>query len=213
VTALATAALIAAAAWLAALTVMVLAMVRQVGLLTSWAQNSHDAGTAAEAGLNVGEELPASVGAISPDLASGLAYVVFLGGNCQPCREFASEAGRATELKEPLGPFPILAAITGADREADEIVRNLPSWFGVVTGEDAATLTNDFEVRSTPYVYEVEGNAVTGRAIAGYGIVNLLNLVDARETSDAAEFAGKGAGVLQVQHRTAMEAKERISNE
>lgn len=202
-TSLATAALIAAAVWLAALTVMVLAMVRQVGLLTSWAQNSHDVGTAAEAGLDVGAELPASVGQIQPDLKSGLAYVVFLDGNCQPCREFAVEAGRATELKDPPGSFPILAAITGTDREADEIARSLPSWFGVVTGEDAASLTDGFEVRSTPYVYEVDGNAVTGRAIAGYGVVNLLNLIDARDTSDAAEFAGKGAGALQVQHRSA----------
>jgi hypothetical protein len=77
----------------------------------------------------------------------------------------------------------------------------LPPWFEVARHDEAILLTQTFEVQTTPAVYEVDRGTVTGRAVAGYGLLNFLNLVDARATSDAAEIADRRMQGLQV-HQT-----------
>ncbi len=192
----ATMALIAAAIWLIVLTVVVMASVRQLGLLTAWVK---ERGSSQDDGLDVGTSLSAAAQLAIPELRDGLCYVVFLGGDCQPCREFAVEAARDEELNARQDDLEVVVVVTGSPRQAEGMSRLLPSWFRVIQGDEASRLTDEFEVQTTPSVYETERGAVTGRAVAGYGVVNFVNLVHARATSDAAEFAGPGpAEALEV---------------
>jgi hypothetical protein len=193
-----TAALITVAAWLAVLSMAVLVLVRQIGLLSAWAErNTHSR----DDGLDVGVSVPEPARELLPELTAGLGYVVFLAGNCQPCREFALEASRSSEVAELRDAVRIAAVVTGDDVQADEVARMLPAWIEVLQHDAAALLTQTFEVRTTPAVYEVDRGTVTGRAVAGYGLINFLNLVDARATSDAAAIADRRMQPLQV-HQT-----------
>lgn len=182
-----TAALIAVAVWLAVLTVVIAATVRQLGLITAWVK---ERGASQDDGLDVGTPLSEQVQLAIPELSEGLCYVIFLGGDCQPCREFAVEATRDEELNAHRDEFDVVAVVTGSSRQVESMSKLLPAWFRVIDGEDAARMTDEFEVQTTPSVYEAERGAITGHAVAGYGVVNFVNLVHARATSDAAEFAG-----------------------
>jgi hypothetical protein len=193
-----TAAVVVVAVWLGVMTLALLLLVRQIGLLSAWAErNTHSR----DDGLEIGVPVPDPARELLPELTAGLEYVVFLAGNCQPCREFALEAGRSSELAEMRGTHRIAAVVTGDGVQADEVARMLPPWFDVARHDDAVLLTQSFEVQTTPAVYEVDRGTVTGRAVAGYGLVNFLNLVDARATSDAAEIADRRFEKLQV-HQT-----------
>lgn len=192
----ATIALVVAAVWLSVLTIVVMASVRQLALLTQWVK---ERGSSQDDGLDVGAVLSDEAQLAIPELHDGLCYVVFLGGDCQPCREFAVEASRDEELTKRRDDLEVVAVVTGSQRQAEGMSRLLPSWFRVIRGEEAAHLTDEFLVQTTPSVYEAERGAVTGRAVAGYGVVNFVNLIHARATSDAAEFAGShSADALQI---------------
>jgi hypothetical protein len=192
----ATIALVVVAVWLAVLTVVVMASVRQLALVTQWVK---ERGASQDDGLDVGAALSEETQLAIPELREGLCYVVFLGGDCQPCREFAVEASRDEELSKRQDDLQVVTVVTGSPRQVEGMSRLLPRWFRVIQGEEATRLTDEFLVQTTPSVYETERGTVTGRAVAGYGVVNFLNLIQARATSDAAEFAGAGsAGILEV---------------
>lgn len=182
-----TAAVIAVAVWLGVLSFTLVLLVRQISLVTAWVQQQS---SNADDGLDVGVDVPGPTLEMLPELREGLAYVLFLGGDCQPCREFALEAGRSEELEELHGDFQVVASVTGDGPQADDLVRMLPDWVRVARHGDASEIQSSFEVRMTPSVFEVERGTVTGQATAGYGVINFLNLIRARATSDAAEFAG-----------------------
>lgn len=191
-----TIALVVAAVWLAVLTIVVMASVRQVALLTQWV---NERGASQDDGLDVGAALSEEAQLAIPELRQGLCYVVFLGGDCQPCREFAVEASRDEELHKHAEDLRVVTVVTGTPRQVEGISRLLPRWFRVIEGDEATRLTDEFMVQTTPSVYETEQGAVTGRAVAGYGVVNFVNLIHARATSDAAEFAGSHpADALQI---------------
>lgn len=198
------AAVVGVAIWLSVLTVAILLLVRQLGLLTAWTERYARAGND---GIDVGVEIPAPAMELLPELESRFGYVVFLAGDCQPCREFALEASRSDELVKLRETLHITAAVSGAGIQAEEVAKMLPSWISVARNDDAELLTKTFEVETTPAVYEVDRGTVTGRAVAGYGLINFLNLVEARATSDAAEIADRrvedfGVEVQQVNSAT-----------
>ena len=196
--ALETVALAVAALWLGVLTFVVLSSVRQVAMLTAWAQDRSNVG---QEGLDAGTEVPKSALSLLPEMSERLGYVFFLASDCQPCREFAYEASRSTEVEALRGTMPITAAVVGQGGTADEVVRLLPDWINVVRDPEASTIRSSFQVAATPAVYEVERGTVTGHAVAGYGIVNFMDLIRARERSNAETFAGpdnNGLSVTQV---------------
>ena len=190
-----TIALAVAALWLGALTFVMLSSVRQLAMLTTWAQDRSNVG---QEGLDAGTELPQEALEILPELSDQLGYVFFLASDCQPCREFAFEASRSDEVEALRGSLSITAAVIGKGGTADEVVRLLPDWINVIRDPDASVVRASFQVGATPAVYEVEGGIVTGHAVAGYGVVNFLNLVRAREHSNAPAFAGSEKNELSV---------------
>lgn len=182
-------ALAAVAIWLAVLTVLALLILRQVGLLTAWMQQRSPI---LDDGLDAGTPVPEEALEVMPELKAGVGYVLFLAGNCGPCREFAFETGRSETISGYRENAAFLAAVAGEGKQVDEIVELLPSWVRVVRGSAAEAIRDDFLVKATPAVYEVEFGNVTGRAVAGYGVTNFENLIAARaDGSNAPDFAGQ----------------------
>jgi hypothetical protein len=143
-----------------------------------------------EDGLETGAEVPEAALEALPRLGMQLGYVLFLAGNCQPCREFALEAGRSEEVGAMRDAYPVHAVVVGDGSTSDEVARLLPNWIDVVRDPVAASVKREFSVGTTPSVFEVERGKITGRAVAGYGVLNFMNLVRAREHSDVESFAG-----------------------
>lgn len=182
----------AVAAWLAVLTFMAVLVLRQVTLLTVGAGGSRGPIdiNSFENGLMVGTALSDGARDALPDRGTGLGYVVFLSGSCQPCRTFAVGAGQDQAMDEYRDSFTVTAAVTGLGPQVDEMVRLLPPWFTVFQGDRADMLSTEFDVAATPAIYEIEGGSVTGKATPTGGIGDFLNLIRARSGSNAAQFAG-----------------------
>lgn len=87
-------ALVTVAIWLAVLTVAIVLVIRQIGLLTVRLTYAAPHSPADEHGPDLGTALPEMVRE-SISLNGEATIVVFLSGTCSPCREFISSASPA----------------------------------------------------------------------------------------------------------------------
>jgi hypothetical protein len=196
--ALEVAALIAVAVWLGTLTLTNLLTLRQTGILTAWMQQRT---LPVDEGLDAGAPIPEAARQQIPELTEGLGYVVFLGANCIPCRDFALDMGRSKEIAEIHKGAVVVAAVAGRGAQAEEVARMLPDWAQIVRSPHAEALQDAFLVHATPTVYEVELGNVTGHAVAGQGIVNFEALIQARQNgSNASRYAGSPNGAPEIIH-------------
>lgn len=195
-------ALCAAAVWLALLTLVMALLVRQLAIVSAWAEQVTER---QDDGLEAGTRVPEEAVEVVPALAGQLAYTIFLDSQCQPCREFALAAGRSEHM-EALRELPIAVALSGRGAQADELERLLPPWMQVARGRKADRLKDSFRVVQTPSIYEVVGGKVAGRAVAGYGLVNFLNLVEARRSAGAAAPDDEAAAIPPLDVRVPVNA-------
>lgn len=196
------AALVAVGVWMSVLTLLFLVMIRQVSLVTAWARRSGSAASLADDGIEIGVVVPDEAAETAPVLRDQHAFILFLEGDCQPCREFALDAGQSEEVARLQGRSAVVASVQGKGAQADEVARMLPDWVEVVQEPGAATIAKSFEVQATPMIYEVDEGKVAGRAVAGYGLSDFLNLVRAREkqkngNNDAAGAMGAQRAVVK----------------
>lgn len=184
--ALPTVAAAAMTVWLLVISIVTTLMVRQVAVVSKWARERSE-----NDGLEIGAEIPERVLLLRPELSSGLSYLAIIDGASQQGREFALEAGRNEDLARLRGRAAVTVAVAGGGRQLETVARLLPAWFDLASGDVADSLKLNLKVRQTPAIYEIEGGRVTGKAGAGYGVDNFVNLIKARDHSDAAEFAGE----------------------
>src|SRR5829696_5342149 len=120
---LAVTALVLACVWLGILTLVVVLLVRQIGLLTVRLSvvGQAQAFSPANDGPEVGSNVPEEVASALPDVGGERAYVVLISANCTPCRELV--AGIHQHDFEQT----IVALVPGREELADELVALLPS--------------------------------------------------------------------------------------
>lgn len=172
--------------WSLVVTGLLFLLVRQVAVVSKWVDERSEGD-----GLEIGAEIPERALVLRPGLTSGLSYVAIIDGTSQQGREFALEAGRSGALAALRDRAAVTVALCGEGEEVEVVSRLLPAWFDLAHGNVADALKLNLRIRHTPAVYEIERGRVTGKAGSGYGVVNFVNLVRAREHSDAAEFAGR----------------------
>jgi hypothetical protein len=150
-------ALILVGIWLAAITLALVLVVRQIGLLTvrlSIAVPHYDMD---QSGPDVGTELPAKVmQTIGP--ATPARDVVFFSATCAPCRSLAEGLSKMTATGTPM-----TAVIAGDEAIARDFSALLPKGtlklFEPIAGEVAAAL----KVDSVPFAVRVEGTVVSSK--------------------------------------------------
>lgn len=171
------AAVVIVAVWLAVLSLVVILLVRQLGLVTV----RLDANTFSldKDGPEVGSLIPPEILQKVPRLGQGgLAYVLTLGATCTPCRELVSNL-RGAQFDEDM-----IALLGGRPEVADSVAEMLPPSFSVVRDPVAHETATALSIQSTPFVIEVQDGVVTGRAyVRDRG--ELLSLMEARTMSDA----------------------------
>ncbi len=184
---LALTALILVCAWLGVLTLVVVLLVRQIGLLTVRLSLAGEDILPDNDGPEVGGEIPDEVALALPQLNGERNYVLLLSASCTPCREMAVELGRHSF--EPT----ITALVPGSEKLADNLQALLPSGIQVVRDPEATELAGALEVESTPFALEVEGGTVTKKAYL-YSPSDLVSLVEAGGASQ------EGDGIPQKLH-------------
>jgi len=154
--ALAVAALVLVCIWLGVLTLAVVLLVRQVGLLTVRLSMTSQAISLDDDGPEIGSSLPEDVASLMPD--EDLAYLLLISAGCDPCRELVAELdGRRFGR-------PGVVLVPGREEQAAELAALLPPDLRVVLDPEATDLAWSLELESTPFALEVEGGTVKRKA-------------------------------------------------
>lgn len=157
---LALASLVVVALWLGILTLLVLLIIRQVGLLTARSELAGHVFDVSRDGLEIGASVPAEVIDALPESVSGVTYVLRLSASCAPCRELASVLGREGIDRSQ----PIVALIAGRTELADGMATMLPPAMRSIRDPQATTLAESLRIQSVPFALTIENGVVAGKA-------------------------------------------------
>jgi hypothetical protein len=171
---LAVAALVLACVWLGFLTLVVVLLVRQIGLLTVRLSVTGQAQAFAldNDGPEVGSTVPEEVVSALPEVGGERAYVLLSSATCTPCRELVAGI-RHHDFEQA-----IVALVPGPEELADELAALLPPGVRAVLNPEATELAQALGIRSTPFVVEVERGTVTRKAYLYRGASDLFEFVD-----------------------------------
>lgn len=144
--------------WLAALTVAVVIVVRQVAILGFRLDRVGGRAPAGADGLDIGRRVPDFVLEALPQTRLGVAYVLITSATCAPCREIAPQ------LSKIHVPEPVIALVPGGEDLASSLIALMPPWVKTVRDPLAAELSKALQVQYTPFAMEIEAGYVTARA-------------------------------------------------
>lgn len=169
---LAIAALALVGIWLGALTLVVVLLVRQVGLLTIRFSAAAQSLSPDNDGPEVGSDVPEDVTSALPELEGERAYLLLASASCTPCRELVDDIGdRRFEQK-------IIALVPGNEEQAGELAGLLPSGIRPVLDPEATRLAGTLEIESTPFAVEVERGTVTRKTYLYEGAADLVEFLE-----------------------------------
>jgi hypothetical protein len=166
------AALVLACVWLGVLTLVVVLLVRQIGLLTVRLSVAGEATPLDDDGPEIGSSVPEDVAAVLPDQAEEHAYLLLVSSTCLPCWELVADLGERRFEQN------IVALVPGHGEKAGELAALLPSSMRVVLDPEATRLAGALQLESTPFVLEVEHSTVTRKAYLHEGASDLIAFVE-----------------------------------
>jgi hypothetical protein len=166
------AALVLACVWLGVLTLVVVLLVRQIGLLTVRLSVAGEATPLDDDGPEIGSSVPEDVAAVLPDQAEEHAYLLLVSSTCLPCWELVADLGERRFEQN------IVALVPGHGEKAGELAALLPSSVRVVLDPEATRLAGALQLESTPFVLEVEHSTVTRKAYLHEGASDLIAFVE-----------------------------------
>ena len=143
--ALAIAALVLVCIWLGVLTLVVVLLVRQIGLLTVRLSVASQAFSLDNDGPEVGSSLPEEVTSVVPELMEERAFLLLISSSCTPCRELVADLQGEQHFEQR-----IVALVPGHEDQAREMAALLPSGIRVVLDPDAARVAEAIDLESTP---------------------------------------------------------------
>lgn len=165
--------------WLAALSAVMVVVVRHVGLLTLRIQAGH---VTEGDGLLIGDRVPADAIAVASELDRDLRYLVFLSESCSACFELAPQLSQVPDSDR------FVACVVGDSRASQRLLMSVPGQVASVSGSDAKRLADAFRVRQTPQVLQVENGILVGRAVPR-SLDDVVGLINAYDYSDAHDVA------------------------
>ncbi len=170
--ALAITALVLVCIWLGVLTLVVVLLVRQIGLLTIRLSIAGQALSVDNDGPEVGSSIPEEVTSVLPDLEVERAYLLLTSAGCTPCRELVADLGEYRFEQN------IIALVPGDEEQANALASLLPPGIRAVLDPEAARLAEVLELQSTPFVLEFERGTVTRKAYLYEGASDLIGFVE-----------------------------------
>jgi hypothetical protein len=170
--ALAIAAFVLVCIWLGVLTLVVVLLVRQLGLLTVRLSMASQTISLDDDGPEVGSDVPENVASVFPEGEEEPAYLLLISAGCDPCRELvAALGGRHFEQH-------IVALVPGREDQAGELAALLPPGMRVVRDPEATMLAESLDLEATPFALEVKRGTVTRKAHLYEGASALIEFVE-----------------------------------
>jgi hypothetical protein len=166
------AALVLVSIWLGVLTLVVVLLVRQIGLLTVRLSVASQGLALDNDGPEVGSSLPEAVVSALPNLEEERAYLLLISAGCDPCRDLVADLGGRRFEQE------IVALVPGRAELASELAALLPSGMRVVLDPQATRLAEALRLESTPFALEIERGTVTRKAYLHDGASDLVRFVE-----------------------------------
>jgi hypothetical protein len=152
-------ALVFTAVWLGVVSLAVLLLVRQVGVLTVRLDVASRLISPAKNGLPVGTAIPRDAATELPQLQEGVHYLLALSSTCDPCRELVARLDG-----NPL-PEPVIALVSGPSDRTEGFVALLPPGVQVIRDPEADSLLKSLQIETTPFAVEVKDGAISGNAV------------------------------------------------
>ncbi len=149
-------ALVAAAVWLAVLSLVTLLNIRQIAILTVRADHAV-AVNMDEDGLPLGFDVPVEIAAAVPAVRGG-AVLALMSATCGPCREVAATMDIASV------PDPIVVLLSGPQDQREVVAALLPPAVTVIEDPDAARLAELLHIKSSPFALRVAEGTVVAKA-------------------------------------------------
>ncbi len=182
--ALAIAALVLVCIWLGVLTLVVVLLVRQIGLLTVRLSVAGDTISLDDDGPEVGSSIPEAVASVLPNRGKERAFLLLISSSCTPCRELVADLQGEHSFEQK-----IVALVPGPEELASELSALLPSGVRAVLDPQATELAEALDLESTPFALEVEGGTVTRKAFLHGGASALIEFVEsAGERAETKSF-------------------------
>lgn len=148
---------VVATVWMGILTLVVLLLVRQVGLIAARLEESGAIFSLADDGLPVGTKVPDEAVSLLPELGAGVTHLVVMSASCAPCRTLVADLS----AHPPNNRF--IALVPGSKDLAQTMTDSLPPRATSVVDPQAKELANLLQVRSTPFGLEVTERVVTSK--------------------------------------------------
>jgi hypothetical protein len=175
------------AVWLAVLTIVVLLLVRQIGLLTVRLEHAGPRISMDDDGLDVGRPVPEQTLAAVPELAAGRKYAVVLSASCAPCRDLAAELGRAQLDAD------VIVLVAGDEEFSPQLVALLDG-LDVVLDPRATEATAGLEIGTAPFAFELTDGVVTAKTY----LRSVAELAALTEAVPESASAGANGGRISV---------------
>jgi hypothetical protein len=181
---LAIAALVLACIWLGVLTLVVVLLVRQIGLLTVRLSVAGDTISLDDDGPEVGSSIPEDVASVLPNRGKERAFLLLISSSCTPCRELVADLQGEHRFEQK-----IVALVPGPEEQARELAALLSSGMRAVLDPEATRLAEALDLESTPFALEVERGTVTRKAFLHEGASELIEFVEsAGERAETKRF-------------------------
>lgn len=178
-----TIALIASGLWLAVLSMVCAALVREVAILKARLDLGLPRFSPGTDGPDIGSEILAEVRDVLPELDRGRVYLLIMSAVCASCRELVQEL-RRHQLQER-----VVALVPGNDPAmVASLIELFPPDIRIIRDPRAVALARVLRVQSTPFAVELEDGHVTGKAYL-HDVSYLLNLIAARRKREDVHVA------------------------
>jgi hypothetical protein len=167
--------------WLAVLTLVVILIVRQIGLITVRLNLVGPASGFESDGPALGAPIPIEVAATVPDIDDDAWYLLLLSSGCSPCKQLAAEM----QQQHVDGNGRIVALVPGRDELAQGLVALLPPAIRSIRDPDASALAQTLAITSVPFALRIEGGVVTAKAhpLTLRSVADLVQFMDVSATS------------------------------
>jgi hypothetical protein len=149
--------------WLGVLTLTVLVLVRQLGVLTVQLEALRQSSSSSYGLTPVGTSLTKATVEMLPVLEQGTHYVLALSGTCAPCRDLV------LDLKGKQLPVNPLVLLSGPSDAVDGLIELLPEGVDAVRDSEAGVLFSSLQIETTPSALEVTDGLVSGNAVLRNG--------------------------------------------
>jgi len=155
---LAIAAFILMGVWLGVLTLVIVLIVRQIGVLTVQLSLAEPGFSVDNDGPEVNSPVPAEVIATLPQVNSERTTILFVSATCTPCRTLVAD------LQKYRFDSQVTALVAGRQELADGLIKMLSPSVHVVRDPAASQVAEAFNIHSTPFALLVENGTVKAKS-------------------------------------------------